>query len=807
MRALKVVVSAVLFTGALLLLGVAPSWAQDTGRITGNVDRENGRGMGGVTVVVSELGSVEITAADGSFRFNGIPAGSYTLSFSLGDNADSTKVEVTSGATTDVQQTVGWDVSFAETITVYSASRRRERIVDAPAAVTVLSEQQLARESTHGQLPKVLEFTPGAEVTQNGLYDFNFNTRGFNSSLNRRILVLIDGRDPSVTFLGSQEWTSLTVPLDALASVELVRGPGSALYGADAFNGVINMTTKAPRDSSGGRFKLTGGELETIRGDLGWAGSLGNDWHARVSAGALQSEDFARSRVDLNGNGVLDIPSEGEYAGVNLERQPLVRDENEAFWGSLRLDKYFESGPTLSLEAGTAEFKGGGVSVTGIGRVQATKSERPYFRFNLNTDHWNFSGYYNDREAPDSRSLSTGAPLYLFSDKTHYEAQGNVGFAGGKGRLIGGASYSEENFDSENPQGAQTLVFESIESDFTGVYGQVEYDLSKKLRTVLSARYDESSLYDSQFSPRIAFVYSVTPEHTLRLNYGEAFQSPNYSELFLQVPVAAPVTSFAGLQFLFCAPFGVDCQLSAIPVKALGNPETEVEEVETLEIGYSGILGKKTFVTLDYYRSTLTNFISDLLPAFDPAIGFLNPSFGRYQAPAGLPDGVAASLEATLLGFVPTLTNDPITGAPLINGVTYTNFGEVDTQGIELGINSNLSDHWLLNVTFNWFDFDTKDDVDPNAPETQFGVALTYLADKFDIAVKARHVDGFFWQAGVFAGPIPSYDLVDLQGTYHFNDRVELGVNISNVFDEKHYQIFGGDIIERRALAHLGFSW
>ncbi len=293
----------------------------------------------------------------------------------------------------------------------------------------------------------------------------------------------------------------------------------------------------------------------------------------------------------------------------------------------------------------------------------------------------------------------------------------------------------------------------------------------------------------------------------MRLNYGEAFQSPNYSEFFLQVPVAAPVTSFAGLQGLFCSPFGVDCGLGAIPVKALGNPETEVEEVETLEIGYSGILGKNTFMTVDYYRSTLENFISDLLPAFDPARGFLNPSFAPYQAPAGLPGSVAAQLQATLSSFIPTLTNDPITGAPLVNAVTYTNFGEVDTQGIEFGLNTNLTDDWLLNVTFNWFDFDTDDDVDPNAPETQFAFGLTYLGESFDASVKFRSVDGFFWRAGVFQGEVPSYELVDLQATYHINDRLEVGLNVSNALDEEHYQIFGGDIIERRALAHVAFSW
>lgn len=807
MRALNVLSSALFLVGLTLLLVAGPAVAQDTGQIEGKVVRDDGSGVGGVTVVLNEAGAAEITNDDGIFRFSGLPAGDYTLSFSLGSNVDTAETNVAAGQTTDLEQTVDWEISFADTITVFSASRQRERIVEAPAAVTVLTEQQLAREATHGQLPKVLEHTPGAEVTQNGLYDFNFNTRGFNSSLNRRILVLIDGRDPSVTFLASQEWSSLTVPLDTMASVEFVRGPGSALYGADAFNGVINMTTKAPRDSQGGRVKVSGGELSTLRGDFGVAGALGNDWYGRFSAGAIQSDDFARSRLDLNGNGVIDAPSEGEYSGLNVELQPLLRDENEGIWGSFRVDKHFGDGPVLTLEAGTAEFQSGGVNVTGIGRVQATQSDRPFFRFNLNSNYWNVSAYFNDRDAPDSRSLGTGIPLYLDSDNTHFEVQGNTGFAGGKGRLVGGVSYSEENFDSLNPQGAQTLVFAPIEADFTGVYGQFEYDLSSKLRTVISARYDDSSLYDNQFSPRIAFVYSITPEHTLRLNYGEAFQSPNYSEFFLQVPVAAPVTSFAGLQGLFCSPFGVDCGLGAIPVKALGNPETEVEEVETLEIGYSGILGKNTFMTVDYYRSTLENFISDLLPAFDPARGFLNPSFAPYQAPAGLPGSVAAQLQATLLSFIPTLTNDPITGAPLVNAVTYTNFGEVDTQGIEFGLNTNLTDDWLLNVTFNWFDFDTDDDVDPNAPETQFALGLTYLGDSFDASVKFRSVDGFFWRAGVFQGEVPSYELVDLQATYHINDRVEVGLNVSNALDEEHYQIFGGDIIERRALAHVAFSW
>src|SRR5690606_33401083 len=141
----------------------------------------------------------------------------------------------------------------------YSASRRAERVTEAPAAVSVIPAAEIAREASHGQLPKLLEFTPGAQVTQSGIYDFNFNTRGLNSSLNRRVAVIIDGREPSVPFLGSQEWASVSFPLDDLEQAEFVRGPSAALYGANASSGVLNLLTRRPRGSEGGLVRLAGG--------------------------------------------------------------------------------------------------------------------------------------------------------------------------------------------------------------------------------------------------------------------------------------------------------------------------------------------------------------------------------------------------------------------------------------------------------------------------------------------------------------------------------------------------------------------
>src|SRR5688572_27993088 len=222
MNAKRLVQTLAFLALAVLLLPLA-AHAQ-TGSLAGRVTGEEDRPISGVTVLVNEASVAEITDDNGNYTLTGLPPGTYKVSFALGEHTHEADVTIEAGRTARLDQAVDWDVSYAETITVYSASRRRERIVEAPAAVTVVSEQELEREAAHGQVAKVLEFTPGVELTQSGLYDFNVNTRGFNSSLNRRVPALVDGRDPSVPFLMSTDWPSMA-SLEDIASVEMVRGP------------------------------------------------------------------------------------------------------------------------------------------------------------------------------------------------------------------------------------------------------------------------------------------------------------------------------------------------------------------------------------------------------------------------------------------------------------------------------------------------------------------------------------------------------------------------------------------------------
>jgi outer membrane receptor for ferrienterochelin and colicins len=792
---------------ALCCIGAGSALAQDEGRIEGRVTREDGTDLGGVAVRVEPLDEVVLTDPEGGFTFESVPAGTYTVSFSLGDRSVSEPgVQVTAGSTTTVDKTVDWDVSFAETLTVFSASRRAERVTEAPAAVTVISAEEIELEAASGQLPKLLEFSPGVDFTQSGLYDLNFNTRGFNSSLNRRILTLIDGRDPAVPFLGSQEWAAVSFPMDELASVELVRGPGSALYGANAFSGVLNMTTKAPRGNEGGQVRLTGGELDTRRADFRFATELGAGWFFKVVGGFQESDDYTVSRNRVPEYTTF-CATPNQINCLRREAVPLALEDDQVAFGGLRFDKYFGADKVLTIEGGTASLEGP-TFVTGIGRVQVTDVQRPWTRVNFNMPHWNVLAYYDQRIAEDQVALSSGALLWEDSSNLHGEIQGNTGFANGRGFLVGGIAYHEQEVDTSNDQGFHTLMAEAKSEDQQAAFGQLEYNFTDKLKTVLAARVDESSLHDTQVSPKASLVYSFTPNHTVRLTYNQAFQVPNYSELFLRAPAGAPITAFAPLEAAL-APLlgGRTLGLRSIPILAFGNEDLDVEEITSYEIGYSAIVSSKLFLTLDYYQSEIENFVTDLLPG-------VNSDFGGYAPPSFLPAAVQAQILATLRGGLGAAN---FAGLTTVNGLpalvfSYTNAGVVDTQGIDVGLNYYITNRWVADLNYSWFDFEVQEQLAldrllPNAPENKVSAGLTYNGDRLGGSVKYRWVEDFEWAAGIFVGNVPSYNIVDLGVRYEISDSWQVGLDVSNALDEENYQSFGGDLLSRRALGHVTFNW
>jgi iron complex outermembrane receptor protein len=804
-----------LLLGLCVLLFATSAFAAQ-GRITGRITRADGSGIGGVIVQVIELSRVELTDPDGNFRFDGVPAGTYSVSFVAGDQAATQNaVVVTDDETTKLDKQVDWKLSVAETITVYSASRRTERIVEAPAAVTVASEEQIEAAAPSGQAPRIIESAPGVDFTQSGLYDFNFNARGFNSSLNRRILTLVDGRDPSVPFLGAQEWAALSFPMDEFAAVELVRGPGSALYGPNAFSGVLNMTTKLPKDNPGGRVLLSGGDLNTKRADIRQAGGFGNEMYYRFVGGYANSDDFTRSR---NVTVEYSTPCTAIQRIDCLPREPapLGEDEVTVGYGALRFDKYFVANNVLTLEGGYAKLQGPTFQ-TGIGRVQVTDAAHPWGRVNFNMPHWNFLAYYDGRIAERQIALSSGSGavpgtpgLWEDSSNIHGEVQTNWGLLADRARIVLGGAYNTQEVDTSDPNGFHTLMPEAKEEKQQAVFGQLEFDITNNLKVLGAARWDDSTLHEAQFSPKGAIVYSFAQNHSIRYGYNEAFQRPNYSELFLRAPAGAPVNlAAAALGNPASAPLSpILAQLgfSAMPVLALGNNDLNVEKVQSHEIGYAGIFNGKLFLTVDLYQSHMEDFVTDLLPG-------VNTAFPQYLAPSTLPGPVAAGVN----GFLAAALQSRYKGLTTINGapalvVSYANAGEVDAKGFEFATNYYITNNWLWDFNYAWFDFEAKDVVAgdqllPNAPEHKFNTGLSYRGSRFDARVGYRWVDEFRWAAGVFVGEVDKYYVLNLGANFHVSDRIGLGIDIANATDNEHYEAFGGDLLSRRALGFVNVNW
>jgi iron complex outermembrane recepter protein len=845
--------------------------AQETGTVTGTVTRAvEGATLSSVSVTVQNTGQSTITGADGKYTLRRVPAGPQRIVFRwLGYRP--TQVDVTVEAGRTVTADAGLEavtISLSE-IVVEGASRAPERIVEAPAAISVVPPEVLQSVSITGQAPVALQSVPGVDVVQSGVNDFNLNARGFNSSLNRRVLVLQDGRDLAIAFLGSQEWNGLTQPLEDLGKVEMVRGPGSALYGANAFSGVVNITTPTAREVIGTKVTVAGGELETVRGDLRHASVFAGDrFGIRVNGGYNRSDTYSRTRTRLDGTSLQREYAEAtdEPVGLVREVRPLGGQTTDAAgdavgdrdplvngYGSARLDYYLNNGSVLSVDGGASQVQNE-IFVTGIGRVQVTKAIKPYTRVAMAADRYNLFAYWNSRTSLEPQvSLQSGLPLEERSDIFHVEGQTNFNFLEERGRVVVGGSVRNTRVNTSGT--LMNLINDDRSDDLYSIYGQVEYKLLPQLRVVGALRWDDGDLFDRQFSPKGALVFSPDENNSFRFSVNKAFQTPNYSEFFLQVPVAAPSTgpgtlqatiqgyyqqiaasplagTLAGLTTTLPWNFVGAQGIVPTPALALGNANLKVEKVTGWELGYKGSLSQNAYITIDGYINQLKDFVTDLLPAVNQT---QYPSYALDSevdlpaelatldarlAGAGLPPDHAlrAAIPQLLAGYGAVQAGTRIGGAnalaTLPDGsraivLSYTNAGKVTERGVEVGLGYQLTPDFRGDVTFTGFDFTVKsqavgDQLVPNTPSKKASASLSYAGQQgLDANVTVRLVDGYQWAAGVFQGYVPSNEFVNVSAGYRVNNYFRIHATATNLFDQKRFQLYGGSVIGRRVLGGI----
>ncbi len=773
------------------------------GRLEGRVTRTNGAALSGVSVLINETTASTVTDIAGRYAFDGLPAGTYTVTFSLGTNIMTLADVRVDKTTIRLDPVFDWTVTFAESMTVYAASRRTERLFEAPASVAVIDEAAIARDASYAQLPRALVSTPGVELTQSGVFDFNVNIRGLNTSLNRRVLTLLDGRDAAGVLVGAQEWAAVAVPVDEVARVEVVRGPESALYGANAFNGVIDMTTKEPRYATGGNAQLAFGETGTRRFSVRQAGSLGRDWAYRVHGTYGRTDDFFTARTQSV-----------EYPGLPREVTVPATDRTEFVNTGARVDRYFSADRLLTIDGGWARADGN-VFVTGAGRPQNRGVQRPWFRSAFETPRWRASGYYDGRKGR-MLSLSAGNVIVEDSMKLHGELQRRFEYGAGRGRVVAGGAFRYERADTRNDAGISTILRGIQDARSVAAYGQVDHNLTARLRVVLAGRLDDSTLHDTAFSPKAGLVQTISPTQRLRFTYGHAFQTASFVQYFTHVFAAPPVSLAALEASLSPALGGVALHLDNVPILALGNDRLRVERLDGFEAGYSGVFVGRVSVNADYYYNRVNDLVTALLPQVGTSLGRINPQFGAYEPPPGLSPSQRTLVLSTLRAVLPpslfaTMSND-LDGSPIFAIASYTNFGHVRVQGTEVSVDYFPNDRLRADTGFAWTDFATRRDfpdqpLSSNTPPYSARLGLSYADSTRTAAVTYRWSDQFTWIGGIFRGPVPSYSVADVAMSYKVVSRTRVSLNVTNLFNKRHYEIFGGDILRRTALVTLIQEW
>jgi iron complex outermembrane receptor protein len=174
---------------------------------------------------------------------------------------------------------------------VTSASKKEQKISRVPAAIFVITQEDIRRSGAI-DIPDVLRMVPGLEVAQINASTWAISARGFNGQYSNKLLVLIDGRTVYTPLFSGVYWNAQDVPLDSIERIEVIRGPGATVWGANAVNGVINIITQSARETQSGVATAEGGSLIHGAGMVRYGGKLGARGYYRAFADGFEIDHF-----------------------------------------------------------------------------------------------------------------------------------------------------------------------------------------------------------------------------------------------------------------------------------------------------------------------------------------------------------------------------------------------------------------------------------------------------------------------------------------------------------------------------------
>ena len=483
-------------------------------------------------------------------------------------------------------------------IQVSTASKFPEAWSEAASTMSVITAADLRKMGARS-IFDALASVPGIAVDYNGRNTPAVDVRGFRDT---PLLYLLNGQSLSgVVSGGAQNIGTVALPISNIERIEVVRGPGSALYGANALIGIVNIITKADRADSvnlGSSTELQSGGRVEQRVSIQTHAHLTSELMLHLNLESLDRQGARRwLKADADGNSGY-----GDNAADAVDVQADVRWRRSKLF--VRYNRY-QRGDFLGLTDylnHEGEESAESIYLNGHQDLQLTHQ----FKVSL-------SAYYDKRDVdwfwtffPAGSGLTqAGGPFAdwynqgLKSDLLWREQKAGVDVLGvyeGLARhtlVLGLAHENQRSYDikhlsTQNPGPLAELTDVSAEfnwnqpgtRDINAVYATDTWQLTRDLKTVIGARYDHYSDFGGAFNPRLSLVWQMSDTYSLRAGYGKAFRAPDFGDLYAQNL------------------FGAN-----------GNPDIKPEKMQTFELGINANLSKRLFARATWFDSGLKDLI------------------------------------------------------------------------------------------------------------------------------------------------------------------------------------------------------
>ncbi|MGE3344948.1 MAG: TonB-dependent receptor plug domain-containing protein [Vicinamibacterales bacterium] len=674
------------------------------------------------------------------------------------------------------------DPTYKETVVV-SASKTEQQLVNAPATMTVIGPRAL-EVAPSNNYADLLRAVPGVNITQISARDINVTSRGATSSLATSQLAVLDGRSLYQDFFGFVMWDFMPSNPNEIKQIEVIRGPASAVWGANALSGVVNIITKSPREMQGTTLTMGAGTFgreffgngkrdgSLVYGNITHAAAINDAWAYKLSVGSYQSDPFGRPSGNIPG-GTTTYPA-FENTGTF---QPKV---------DVRFDWDGTDGQNVQISGGFAGTDG--IMHSGIGPFDIQSGTKyGYGKINYTKNAFRAQAFMNYLDGDANNLLSAdpaGNPItFLFNTKTFDLEVGDTRTFGGRHVVTYGGNLRFNKFNLTIAPG-ETSRTEG------GVYAQDEMFLNDHVRFVVGARVDKfTSIADPVFSPRVALMLKPSADQTFRFSFNRAFRAPSMinNNLDLIIGTIVPLGQIN-------AAYG--SALYRLPTEVMGNPDLTEERLDAFEISYTGTFNDRVTLSAAYYYNKFTEQI----------FFTQNAAYGPTEVPAGFPGLGPVPASLIWAGVYQA-------GVRFPKSFTYLNLGEVNQQGLELGIDASLSASTGMFANYSY-----QAEPDPNfdlsevnlPPTHRFSTGFNYSGAKYFGSASVNYTSDAFWQDILdarFHGTTEAHLTANASAGFRFGGgRYSFTMKAVNLTDKQYQSHVFGDIMRRQIVGELRVS-